>query len=82
MSYRDGAEKIYNVGKDETEYAKTINKDIFLAVETKKIEETPQITFYEEGKKVMYDELKKLTNQYKDIGVSVHHIESWKELKN
>lgn len=81
MSYRDSAEKIYNVGKDECEYAKTINKDIFLSVETKKIEETPQITFYEEGKHFMCDELKKLTEQNKDIGISVHHIESWKELK-
>ena len=82
MSYRDSAEKIYNVGKDECEYAKINNKDIFLSVETKNIEETPQITFYEEGKKFMYDELKKLTNQHKDVGVSIHHIESWKELKN
>ena len=81
MSYRDSAEKIYNVGKQEVEYAKLKNKKIFLSVETDNIEETPQITFYEEGKKIMYEEIKKLISKQNEIGVSVHHIETWKNLK-
>ncbi len=84
MSYRDTAEKIYSVGKEELEYATQNNKYIFLCVDTKDLgTEQNQVTFYEEGKKVLKEELKKLKSLTQQAhGISVHHLKSWYELKN
>ena len=81
MSYRDTAQGIYDVAKDELEYAKTVNKMLFLGVETG--DEEDVVTFAQENKQYMYDELKKLYNLVDyNYGLSIHHIKSWYELKS
>lgn len=81
MSYRDTAKSIINFAKDELNYAKTINKKIFLCVEMNS-SEGDKVSFKEESKKYMYRELKKLEQELdQDFGVSIHHIETWYKLK-
>lgn len=81
MSYRDSAEQIYQVAKDELEYAKSINKPIFLSVETGREEDI--VTFETEGKAYMYKELKKLKSLVnQEYGLSIHHLKSWYKLKD
>jgi len=79
MSYRDSAEKIYSVAKEEIEYAKSINKQLNLSVETSENEDN--ITFFEEGKTILNTELEKIRKQIpENFGISIHHIKSWYEL--
>ncbi|MBQ8425617.1 MAG: hypothetical protein IJX17_06310 [Clostridia bacterium] len=76
MSYRDSAEKIYSVAKDEIEYAKSINKTLNLSVETSENEDI--VTFFEEGKTILNNELNKVRELIPDnFGISIHHIKSW-----
>lgn len=81
MSYRDSAEKIYNFAKDEVEYAKTNNKKLILGVETQDVNDSI-VSFFEEGKKFMNQELKYLKSMLpKNFGIAIHHIVSWFDLK-
>ena len=81
MSYRDSVEKIYDVGKEEIEYAESINKPLFLCVETFSTE-GDNVSFFEEGKDYMNQELIDLRKMLKDgYGISVHHIKTWYDLK-
>ena len=81
MSYRDSAEKIYDVAKKEIEYAKVNNKTLNLSVETSQNEDDI-VTFYEEGKDYMMNELSKLRDMIpKNFGIAIHHIKSFYELK-
>lgn len=81
MSYRDSAEKIYDVSKDEIEYAKKTNKILFLGVETTS-NEGNNVSFQEEGKKYMDQEINKLIKMIPNsYGISVHQIKSWYVLK-
>lgn len=81
MSYRDNAQNIYNVAKEELDYANLNNKKIFLGVETGNEEDI--VTFKEEGKTFMYNELYKLNTMINsNFGLSIHHIKTWKELAN
>ena len=81
MSYRDSAEKIYDVAKEEIEYAISKNKVINLSVETSQNEDDI-VTFYEEGKDYMMNELSKLRDMIpKNFGIAIHHIKSFYELK-
>ena len=82
MSYRDSAEKIIAFAEDELNYAKEQNKKIFLCVEMNS-EEGDNVSFKEESKIVLYEQLKmleKIVNQ--DFGVSIHYIETWYSLKD
>ena len=80
MSYRDTAEAIFNVSKDEIEYAKLVGKILNLGVETKS-SEGDNVSFQEEGKSVMYSEIEKLRNKIpSNFGVSIHQIATWKDL--
>jgi len=82
MSYRDDAEKIYEISKDEIEYAKSVNKKLVLGVETKS-SEGDNVSFEEEGKEYMYEELYKLKRLIpKDFGLVIHHVKTWYELKD
>ena len=82
MSYRDTAEAIYATAKDEIEYAKSVGKTVILGVETYS-EEGNMVSFMEEGKKYMYDEIAKLKTMIpKSFGVSVHQIKTWYDLKD
>lgn len=88
MSYRDSASRIYDVAKNELEYASSINKKVFLCVETSRQSETPEITFFEEGKEYMYTQLENLKNiiideygeDFSNFGFSIHHMRSYYEL--
>jgi len=81
MSYRDSAQTIVGVAKEELEYAQLNNKQIYLSVQMTS-DEGDNVSFAEEGKEVLYNEinkLKSLVNQ--DFGISIHHIKTWAELK-
>ena len=81
MSYRDTAEKIFELAKDEIEYANLINKKIYLGVETKSTE-GDNVSFMEEGKQAMYTEINKLKNMVnRAVGINIHSIQSWYDLK-
>lgn len=82
MSYRDTAEAIYDTAKDEIEYAASVGKPLVLGVETYSTE-GDNVSFMEEGKKYMYDEIAKLKTMIpKNFGVSVHQIKTWYDLKD
>lgn len=82
MSYRDTAEKIYDIAKDEVDYAISKNKTLFLCVETNS-DEGEQVSFLEDGKSVMYNEIDLLRGMIPDnFGVSIHYIETWYDLKD
>ena len=76
---RDTAEEILAVATEELEYAKERNKPIFLCVETG--EEDKNITFFEEGKEFLSGELEKIKNS-QAVGISIHDIVRWKNLKD
>ena len=81
MSYRDSAERIFDVAREELEYSSSVNKPIFLGVETGVEEDV--VTFNQESKSYMYSELNKLSSLSNlNFGVSIHHIKTWSELKN
>ena len=83
MSYRDSAESIYSISKEELSYAKEKKKSIVLGVETKDLgTEQNYVTFYCEGRARLKNELKKLDKLIDcDYGISVHHLKSLQELK-
>ena len=82
MSYRDTAEAIVKCAIEELEYAKEKGKMLFLCVETKSTE-GEHVSFQEDGKKVMYEELRKLGNLVNQTyGVSIHQVKTWYDLKN
>ena len=82
MSYRDNAQAIYDFAKDELIYAQSINKPLNLGVETQDVNENI-VTFFEEGKNYMYNQLNNLKTMIpKNYGLCIHHIVSWKELKS
>ena len=69
------------VAKEEIEYAKVNNKTLNLSVETSQNEDDI-VTFYEEGKDYMMNELSKLRDMIpKNFGIAIHHIKSFYELK-
>lgn len=81
MSYRDSAEKICNFAKDEIDYATKNNKKLILGVETQDVNDSI-VSFFEEGKKFMNQELKYLKSMLpKNFGIAIHHIVSWFDLK-
>lgn len=80
MSYRDTAEKIYDVSKDELEYATQVGKKVILGVETKSTE-GDNVSFMEESKTIMYAELTKLAKLVPDgTGITFHQIKTWYDL--
>lgn len=81
MSYRDEWENIYDVAKDEAEYASSVGKTLNFGVETGENEDDI-VTFYEEGSAYMYDQLDLLRKNIPDgFGIAIHHIKDWKALK-
>lgn len=83
MSYRDTAEGILDVAEEEIAYAKQKNKGLILCVETSETSEEEFVSFFEEGKKVLQEELEKVKAEIpKTFGISIHHIRSWFELKD
>lgn len=78
MSYRDTFDAVMNVAKEELEYAKNNNKKLILSLETYSTE-GDFVSFYEEGKKMLNEVIKKIENE--SLGVSIHHIKTWYDLK-
>lgn len=79
MSYRDSADEIYDIAKEELNFAKSINKSLILGVETSDVGDNT--SFFEEGKKYMHNELESLQKKLElGVGISFHHIGSWKRL--
>ena len=82
MSYRDEANKMLDVSIDEINYASSNNKILFLSAETYSLE-GDQVSYLEEGKEYMYEELNKLRDLIpNNFGIAIHNIKSWMELKN
>ena len=82
MSYRDTAEAIVKCAIEELEYAKEKRKILFLCVETKS-SEGEHVSFQEDGKKVMYEELRKIGNIVNQTyGISIHQVKTWYDLQN
>lgn len=83
MSYRDSAEAMLDISSEELEYAKNVNKPIILGAETAETSETESVSYFEEGKMFMQNELEKVKLALpKNCGISVHHILSWYELRD
>ena len=81
VSYRDNYQDIYSISKDEIEQAKENNKKLFLGVETKS-DEGDNVSFQEEGKKVMEEEFANIRGLIpSDFGVAIHYIKTWYNLK-
>lgn len=88
MAYRDKAEgpnSISALVPQELEIAERLGKKIVVAVETKASSEGDFVTFYEEGRTRMEDELAKLHQLLGDspsfAGVAIHSYEYWSSLK-
>ena len=82
MSYRDTSSKMIDVSIDEINYSKDNNKILFLSTETYS-EEGNQVSYLEEGKAYMYNELNNLRKEIpNNFGIAIHNIKSWKELKD
>ena len=80
MSYRDTAEKMYDVSQDEITYAQENNKIIFLGAETCS-EEGDQVSYLEEGKTYMNEQLTALRKKLPDtFGIAIHQIKTWQDL--
>lgn len=81
MSYRDTADSIIDIAKDELDYAQSLGKRLMLSVECSS-SEGDNISFAEEGRNVLKEELVKLKQMYNDsIGLAVHHIKSFYNMK-
>ncbi len=83
MSYRDTASAMYNAAQEELAYAKSLNKPIVLGAETYSAE-GDNVSFAEEGKEYMYQEINKLPALagYAKCGVCIHQIKTWFDLKD
>ena len=80
MSYRDKAEDIYDVVKDEVAYALNASKTLNLGVETGQNDDE-FITFYGKGKTYMYEQLAIVRKMIpENFGTVIHHIKTWREL--
>ena len=80
MSYRDTAEKIKEKAIDELQYASSLDKIIILCVESSS-SEGDKVSFMEEGRSAMITELQKLKTELgNSIGLSIHHIKSFKDM--
>jgi hypothetical protein len=83
MSYRDTAEAMRDAAAEELAYAKSLDKPVFLCAEIHS-DEGDRVSYGEEGKSYMYGELNKLKafTEYGKLGLAIHHIETWKALKD
>ena len=81
MSYRDSVDSILDIASDELSYAKSIGKKLILSVECSS-NEGDKVSFAEEGRSVLKEELQKIKQILKDsVGMSIHHIKSFYDMK-
>jgi hypothetical protein len=88
MAYRDtaeGANGIIKISEAEMNLCKKYNVKATLAVETGRLDETPFVTFYEEGLLHMYTQLDIVRQYYSSHssfnGFAVHYLENWMTMK-
>jgi hypothetical protein len=81
MSYRDTAEAMYGIAREELDYAVSVNKPIMLGAELQS-EEGDHVSYMEEGRRYLYGQLGLLKGilNYPRAGVSIHHILTWYDL--
>ena len=78
MSYRDSAEGMLSVAEEELEYAKAAGKPLVLGAETAETDEVETVTYFEEGKTFMNEQLSLVKQTLpQNFGISIHHIYSW-----
>jgi len=81
MAYRDTATGIINVSQSEMNLCEKYNVKATIAVETGKSTEGNFVTFYEEGKTNMYNQLNTVSDKYIQNsafdGVAIHYLNSW-----
>lgn len=84
MAYRDTATGIINVSQSQMNLCAKYNVKATIAVETGKSSEGNFVTFYEEGKTAMYNQLNIVCNNYIQNnafdGVAIHYLNSWMEM--
>ncbi|WP_203362051.1 amidase [Bacillus sp. REN10] len=88
MAYRDqalGSNGIIKLVQDEINYAASVNKRVSIGVETLPSKEGEFISFYEEGKEYMWEQLQIVQSSYKHFssfgGFSIHSLQGWMNLK-
>lgn len=85
MAYRDSAEQIAEVAKNELAEAEKLGKPLRIAVETNPSAETPQVTFYEEGAGFLNSQLEavrqKVGSSPAFAGFAVHDYAGWKKMQ-
>ncbi len=82
MSYRDTAAAAVSFAENELLYAKEKGKQIAVCFETGETTEGDNVSFFEEGKRALCEEVSKLdTLLEQDFMVSIHSLERWKNLK-
>ena len=79
MAYKNTADKIYDVAKDEIAFAKSIGKPIMLGVETDRLEPGSDETFYGKGLAYLYDQLEKLHKLKKSGAISQKEFDTEKK---
>ena len=86
MSYRDTAEAILDISKEELAIAAKGGVRVVLGAETGETGEGSIVTFFEEGSKVMDRELAKVEKALESAkvpagaGIAIHHLGSWEKL--
>lgn len=85
MAYRDSSEAIIEIVKEEIAFAEKHGKAVVIGVETMASGEGNHVTFYEEGEAFMQKELSSVKHHYGSSpgfgGFAVHHVGSWKTMK-
>lgn len=85
MAYRDKAQYIIDIVKNEMDYAKRYNTKIMISVETGNTSEGDYITFYQEGLNFMWNEINNVNeyykNNYSNYGFALHYLENIMAMK-
>ena len=80
MSYRDTADKIYDISREELIYANATTTELSVSVNMTS-DEGDQVSFQEENKRILNAELNKLNDIIaEEYSVCIHHIKSWYNL--
>jgi hypothetical protein len=84
MSYRDTAEAMYEIAKEEVSYARQTNKPIMLGAEVSKNQQWDHVSYAEEGKRHLYEQLELLKDivNYPRAGASIHYMKTWYALQD
>ena len=79
MAYQDSAAKTCELAFLEIEYARSLNKQIIIGVETGRVDKEPEISYFGKSRAYFYKQLRVLNNlvDYSNYGLSIHHISSW-----